>query len=733
MRRRVTLGDLALVPRGAVVVVVPIGPGEQDAALLTVRSVGAHDAGGGTALLGGYRPAVESVDRAARDLPVSDQPRLLEHPEPLSAGQVVTALIAAGAYDIAILAPGTVVAAGWLEGLRAAALSDATVASASPLALGVHGLDLDADKITPAGEPEPDLDSLAQRVSARSQRARPRTVRLGPCCVYLNRPALELLGSLPSSTVPGETLGTVAGELSALGLLHVVADDVLVDGRRSTEVWSAGTSSAGEAIADTLDDDHRSPLRRVAAVARAALSTTSVTIDARALVAVHGGTQTYIRGLVPALARRAEISLRVLLPDDPPAEVLDELRAAGPVETIGYASFVAAPTWSDVVHRPQQVFTADDLELMRLAGGRLVIGHQDLIAYHNRFYHASVDRWRSFRRATRLALGVADQVVFFSEHARSDALAETLVEPDRTHVVGIGPPDGRSTRGPERRPQAIAGDEPFLLCLGADYAHKNRPFAVELLAALRSRGWRGRLVLAGGHVESGSSRGRERELLSSEPELSAHVIDVGAIAEAERNWCFANARAIVYPSLYEGFGLLPTEAAAWGVPCLFAPQASLAEIAPESATLVPWDADATAERVEALLHDGPARKRHLTLLEGAHAPSWDAVADSFVAIYARAIAEPPPAGAPRTWEQQRREAYVESIEREMDHLRAVAQEYQDAHHELERRVAIGLRLIDWGGALSPQQQRGMLRLIDEHPRLASLTLAPLHAYGRDRA
>ena len=85
---------------------------------------------------------------------------------------------------------------------------------------------------------------------------------------------------------------------------------------------------------------------------------------------------------------------------------------------------------------------------------------------------------------TRLALAVADQAVFFSEHARDDALSDELIGAERTTVVGIGPSE--DTGGQQLQPGRFDGDRPFLLCLGADYAHKNRPFALELQAALRS-------------------------------------------------------------------------------------------------------------------------------------------------------------------------------------------------------------------------------------------------------
>ncbi len=361
----------------------------------------------------------------------------------------------------------------------------------------------------------------------------------------------------------------------------------------------------------------------------------------------------------------------------------------------------------------------DDLNLLRLVGERIVVGQQDLIAYHASGYHRDLDSWRAYRRVTRIALAVADQAVFFSAHARDDALSEELIGAERTAVAGIGPSD--DIDGPQSRPRRLEGDRPFLLCLGADYAHKNRPFALELQAALQRRGWSGRLVLAGAHVEFGSSAARERELLDRDPALRDGVVDLGSVSDAERRWLLAHARALVYPTFYEGFGLIPAEAADWRLPCLFAANTSLAERMGAAATLVPWNADASAEATLALLEEGAARDAHLRALEAIAEPAWAEVAEGLIAVYRRAMASPRRSGAASAWQELERE-------RAIGELRDLAQEYQDAYHQLERRVEHGLPLIDEGGLLSTSQQRGLMRVAARRGGRAAL--APFELLGR---
>ena len=160
-------------------------------------------------------------------------------------------------------------------------------------------------------------------------------------------------------------------------------------------------------------------------------------------------------------------------------------------------------------------------------------------------------------------------------------MAEGLVDLRHAAVAGIGSDILWRLPVPPRRPDCIPeyAEFPFL-CLGADYSHKNRPFAIRVLRELRvAHGWRGHLVLAGAHVAHGSSREEERALLRGDPDLESGVLDAGPVDEAGKAWLYAHAVAVLFPSLYEGFGLIPYEAARADVPCLFAPQTALEEIA----------------------------------------------------------------------------------------------------------------------------------------------------------
>jgi glycosyltransferase involved in cell wall biosynthesis len=337
---------------------------------------------------------------------------------------------------------------------------------------------------------------------------------------------------------------------------------------------------------------------------------------------------------------------------------------------------------------------------LRQVGAQVVITHQDLLGYHNPTYHADAGTWSAYRRLTRASLSAAHIVVAFSAHAAADLRAEGLADGERLRVAHLGVDHRLNALVAEPRPPARAGEyaaAPYLLCLGTDLRHKNRPFALELLRALRERhDWPGRLVLAGPRAAAGSSAIEEAAWRAAHPEHAAAVLDAGMPDEAEKAWLYAHAAAVVYPTSYEGFGLVPFEAAAHGTPCLFAPQAALVELLPGSARLVPWDAAASADRAIALLSDAGERERLVAAVDAAAKRlTWDAYAAALLEIYEDALLARPETASWAALE-------AEQGRREWEHR------YWELFHGIG---PTGLSLVGPGRLLPEEAQRSLAGLV----------------------
>ncbi|WP_372791304.1 glycosyltransferase [Paraconexibacter sp.] len=647
-------------------------------------------------------------------------------------GNVNAAFAASAPADVIIVNSDVVVADGWFEGLRDAAHSDTTVATATPLTN--HGTIVSVPVRNTPLPRLPDgvqLDDAAARVRRASLRLRPRLpVAIGHC-LYVRREALDLVGAFDLVFAPGygEEVD-FSQRCLARGLQHVLADDVLVAHHgggsfdaleRRSEIQLAHEKIVrarypyyADIVADAAGDTE-GPLARALSVAAREMRGLRVTIDARALGPIATGTQVHILELIAALERTGEVRVRALLPDDVGDYALHALHELPGVQRISLAEAERAER-DDIVHRPWQVQRLEDVELLAGLGERIIVTQQDLIGYRNPSYYPDATAWLAYRQLMREVAALSAMTLFFSGHARDDAVSEDLVDPERARVVHIGVDHQVVVAREEpRAPERMLGDRPFLLCLGADFRHKNRVFALELLHALRTRhGWAGRLVFAGPPVQFGSSSADEAAILAARPELADAVVDLGTVPEAEKEWLLRSCTAVLYPTTYEGFGLVPFEAAAAGVPCLFAAQTSLAELLPaEAALLVPWDADASADAVIGVLSDPARREAQVSVVREAGSPlRWDRTGPGLLQAYRDAALLPNPPAA---------RVVAESL--------VADARYWGLRHGIG---GTGLALVGPQGALLPEDAQRTLAALAKRPATRWLVVGPLTVVSRLR-
>jgi GT2 family glycosyltransferase len=579
---------------------------------------------------------------------------------PRNAGFVVnanSAMAAVAPADVVLLNSDCVVSEGWFAGLRAAACSESRIATAT--ALTNAGTIV---SVPNRNEPMRELphgakvELMAAAVRSESLRAYPDLPTCIGHCVYIRRSAIELVGPFDERFSPGYEEEVDFSQRCILhGLRHVLADDVFVFHhceasfgepsvrRRDNYAIVTERYPYYDAWVRRAAEEDRSPLARSLSAATSALRGTIVAIDGRCLTHAFTGTQLVTLGVIAALHRYTKLHVRVLVPDHLGPEAQRFLAGQPEIELVRPHDLGVGAPPADVAHRPYQVTSPSDIAVLRQMGRRLVITQLDNIALRNPGYFADHAEWAAYRQLTRGALAAADQAVFISRHAANDARELGLVLDDRINVVfpavdhdllGIDIPS-RPPAGLER-----GADRPFLLCLGTDFRHKNRVFAMRLLRALAEQGsFDGALVFAGPKVAAGSSEDEEAAYLRDHPEVSERVRDVGPVDEAAKRWLLERAAAVVYPSTYEGFGLTPFEAADAGTPCLFAWHTSLAEILPQSsALLVPWDEHESARRSARVLTPGSARDDLVRgiRIAGARFTSR-AAARGLEAVYARAL------------------------------------------------------------------------------------------------
>lgn len=125
--------------------------------------------------------------------------------------------------------------------------------------------------------------------------------------------------------------------------------------------------------------------------------------------------------------------------------------------------------------------------------------------------------------------------------------------------------------------------------------------------------------------------------------LLGRVRRLGRVSDAELCWLYRNCRALLYPSLVEGYGLPVVEAMSLGGPVLTSSVSSLPEAAAGAALLVdPRDEDALSAGLRRLQDERELRER-LSLLgrERAARRTWRHVAGEVGQLYRATLLQPP--------------------------------------------------------------------------------------------
>lgn len=270
--------------------------------------------------------------------------------------------------------------------------------------------------------------------------------------------------------------------------------------------------------------------------------------------------------------------------------------------------------------------------------GRRVVTMHDLTALlfpryhpHRRVFHQ--------RRYLTHSLQTADAVIAVSEATRADILRHFAVPPEKVTVIPLAAApifrrlDDRET-GAGLSTYGL-GPGSYLLYVGTLEPRKNLIRLLEAYALVRARAIELPLVLAG--RPGWGTRPIQTALARSR--WSRDIKVLGFVPDRDLPALYSGARLVVYPSLYEGFGLPVLEAMACGTPTVTSNTSSLAELAAGASLLVdPRDVEALAGAVTRLVQE-PDLRAELSRrgLERAGGFTWEATAGKTLEVYSRVL------------------------------------------------------------------------------------------------
>jgi len=284
------------------------------------------------------------------------------------------------------------------------------------------------------------------------------------------------------------------------------------------------------------------------------------------------------------------------------------------------------------------LFHGPDARLPSYDGCALVATFHDVFSMLGRDFMN--DGFRDMKKARYHDICTRANLLFaVSQSTKNDIVKLIGVSPGRIHVV----PEAAS---PDFHPQQNDAvemvrrkfniNERYLIFVGQISRRKNVTRIVKAYKQIRKNApYPVKLVVVGK-----PTYGCEEALIAmEEPGVKDGVIRIHSCIKADLIRLYSGAEALLFPTLYEGFGLPVLEAMSCGTPVVTSNLSSLPEVAGDAAFLVdPEKEDEIADRTLAFLHDKALALEYRDRgLKRAEKYTWEKTAEKTLEGYMAAL------------------------------------------------------------------------------------------------
>jgi glycosyltransferase involved in cell wall biosynthesis len=296
-------------------------------------------------------------------------------------------------------------------------------------------------------------------------------------------------------------------------------------------------------------------------------------------------------------------------------------------------------TWQEQLLLPWQIwrlkpdlahFTSFNLPI--LYPGRFVATIHDLTLVHFKNVRSGLAQRLAYelkywvmRGILRVVTNRAERIIAPCEFTKDDILRHYGISP--TQVTVTYEAVGKAYD----KPEPLKLPDKFIMYLGNTYPYKNIGRLIEAFATTKARHRGTKLVLAGHTPYFTDQLKAQVKRLG----LERDVLFVGRISDGEAATAYQQTQLFVFPSMYEGFGLMGLEAMTLGAPVLAARASCLPEIYEDAAAYCdPTDPGDIARQIDALL-DHPERLEELRAAGRRQVKkySWKKMAKETLAVY----------------------------------------------------------------------------------------------------
>ncbi|MDO8667543.1 MAG: glycosyltransferase family 1 protein [bacterium] len=237
-----------------------------------------------------------------------------------------------------------------------------------------------------------------------------------------------------------------------------------------------------------------------------------------------------------------------------------------------------------------------------------------------------------------LAVKRARKVIAVSEYTKLDLVRQFKIKPEKVRAVYEGASEFSHCCGArDEKADDILNKygitKPYLLYVGNAYPHKNLEGLIRVFSEIIKNKPDLKLVLVGKEDYFYS------RLKQSAINQVGAVIFPGYVPDEDLRVLYAKARAYVFPSLYEGFGLPALEAMAFGLPVASSNKTCLPEILGEAAVYFnPENEAEMKEKIELVVKDENLRQELIKRgYEQVKKYRWIECAQKTLAVYNEAL------------------------------------------------------------------------------------------------
>lgn len=321
-----------------------------------------------------------------------------------------------------------------------------------------------------------------------------------------------------------------------------------------------------------------------------------------------GGAEFMIRNLVGGLASLGDIETTVVTPDDVNGWPSQIAVRAVPVGNRVIAETALLPA---IVRN----LGADALLLPNYFTPPRLFGVRTATVIHDLLYRRIPGVFRPGKRlwlrcCHRLTVEQASTVIAISRSVADDLIGVYGAKIGRRLVTIPNPIDWERLESSSSNTGHPLGGRPYLLSVAAEWPHKNLHTLISAFARGRCRLRGGALILVGQNRKKlrgrTQSSGRSLQDAIVDSGLEGDVFQTGHIDDAQLGALYRHARAFVFPSLFEGFGMPPVEALGMGLPVITTRCGAIPDSTRQLATYVndATDADELARAITSVF-DAP--------------------------------------------------------------------------------------------------------------------------------